>query len=271
MATNSGFTMTLPILDGKNYERWSVQMRVPLGYQEVLEIVQDGYQFIGEDATETQRSTLRECKKKDCKALFIIHQCVDGANFEKIANAKIAKEAWDNLEKSYAGAEKVKKVKLQTLRREYELLQMKEGDSIERIKEMDQERNPNQALQAQFNRRNSGQGNFHKKSRGNWKNDRGRNEVSAQKQLHQDQSFRKNKKKIDKNKIQCYNYKNLGHYASECRFKQSSGSEVEASMAHGGESEDEQVLLMVTTEKESVKSDYWYLDTGCSNHMTGHK
>ncbi|XP_019423054.1 PREDICTED: uncharacterized protein LOC109332526 [Lupinus angustifolius] len=331
MATNSGLTMTLPILDGKNYERWSVQMKVLFGYQEVLEIVQDGYESIGEDATKTQRSILRECKKKDCKALFIIHQCVDGANFEKIANAETTKEAWDNLEKSYAGAEKVKKVKLQTLRREYELLQMKEGDSIanyftkirslsnlmkrcgevmkdqlvvekvlrtltfkfdhvvvvieeskdleafkieelqstleaheQRIKERDQERNPNQALQAQFNRRNPGQGNFHKKSRGNWKNDRGRDDVSAQKHLHQDQSFINNKKKIDKKKIQCYNCKNLGHYACGCRFKQSNGSEVEASMAHGGESEDEQVLLMVTTEKESVKGDYWYLDTGCS-------
>ncbi|XP_019447259.1 PREDICTED: uncharacterized protein LOC109350483 [Lupinus angustifolius] len=252
MATNSGFTMTLPILDGKNYERWSVQMRVLFGYQEVLESVQKGYQSSEEDAT-VDEAILRECKKKDCKALFIIHQCVDGANFEKIANAKTAKEAWDNLEKSYAGAEKVKKVKLQTLRREYELLQMKEGDSIadyftkirslsnlmkgcgevmkdqlvvekvlrtltskfdhvvvaieeskdlevfkieelqrtleaheQRIKERDQERNPNQALQAQLNIRNPGQGNFHEKSRGNWKNDRGRNDVSAQKQLHQD-------------------------------------------------------------------------------------
>ncbi|KAE9611929.1 hypothetical protein Lalb_Chr06g0167621 [Lupinus albus] len=56
----------------------------------------------------------------------MIHQCVDESNFEKISSAKIAKEAWDNLEKSYARVEKVKKVKLQTLRREYEFLQMKE-------------------------------------------------------------------------------------------------------------------------------------------------
>ncbi|XP_019457613.1 PREDICTED: uncharacterized protein LOC109358000 [Lupinus angustifolius] len=60
----------------------------------------------------------------------MIHQCVDESNFEKISNAKTAKEAWDSLEKCYAGAEKVKKVKLQTLRREYELLQMRDGDTI---------------------------------------------------------------------------------------------------------------------------------------------
>ncbi|CAL0306633.1 unnamed protein product [Lupinus luteus] len=60
----------------------------------------------------------------------MIHQCVDESNFEKISNAKTTKEVWDNLEKCYAGAEKVKKVKLQTLRREYELLQMKDGYTI---------------------------------------------------------------------------------------------------------------------------------------------
>ncbi|OIW10025.1 hypothetical protein TanjilG_32765 [Lupinus angustifolius] len=52
MTNSSGFTMTLPTLDGKNYERWKVKMRVMFGYQKVLEIVQNEYQSVGEDATE---------------------------------------------------------------------------------------------------------------------------------------------------------------------------------------------------------------------------
>src|SRR5206468_2568009 len=64
------------------------------------------------------------------KALYMIHQGMDEANFEKIARTKSAKEAWDVLARSYAGAEKVKKVKLQTLKREYELMQMKNGETI---------------------------------------------------------------------------------------------------------------------------------------------
>ncbi|XP_019450632.1 PREDICTED: uncharacterized protein LOC109352903 [Lupinus angustifolius] len=122
--------MTLLILDNKNYERWRIQMNVLFGYQEVLDIIQEGYQSVGEDATEAQRLVHRDCKKRDCKALFMIHHCVDESNFEKISNAKTTKEAWDSLEKCYAGAEKVKKVKFQTLRREYELLQMRYGDTI---------------------------------------------------------------------------------------------------------------------------------------------
>ncbi|XP_019423083.1 PREDICTED: uncharacterized protein LOC109332559 [Lupinus angustifolius] len=231
--------MSLAVLDGKNYERWHIQMKALFGYQEVLEVVQHGYQIVDEEGTEVQRAVFRESKKKDCKALCMIHQ-----------------EAWDTLEKSYAGVEKVKKVKLQTLRREYELLQMNEGESIadyftkirslsnllkgcgeavrdqlvvekaheQMIKERNQERTSDQALQAQSSRRYPGQGSVHKKTRGSWKNDRGKHEASTHKPSSQDQSFRKLKKKVYKRKIQCYHCKNLGHYASKCRFKQSHGS-----------------------------------------------
>ncbi|RDX90901.1 hypothetical protein CR513_27191, partial [Mucuna pruriens] len=48
--------------------------------------------------------------------------------------------------------------------------------------------------------------------------------------------------------------------------------EVEAQMAQG-DSDDldsDHVLLMVTT-LDCVKFDFWYFDTGCSNHMTWNK
>ncbi|XP_019419076.1 PREDICTED: uncharacterized protein LOC109329725 [Lupinus angustifolius] len=344
MATNSGFTMTLPTLDSKNYERWHIQMKVLFGYQEVLDIIQEVYQSVDEDATEAQRLVHRDCKKRDCKALFMIHQCVDESNFEKISNAKTAKEAWDSLEKCYAGAEKVKKVKLQTLRREYELLQMRDGDTIaeyftkirsltnlmkgcseamrdqlivekvlrtlnlkfdhvvvaiEESKDLEvfkieellstleaheqriKERNSDQALQAEASRRPFNQGNFTKKLKNKWKSDKGRtyeaarhdsNSFSGKRGSGQDQILKRNKKRFDKKKIQCFNCKNFGHFASKCRFKvaHGSGPKIEARLAQDEESEEEQVLLMVTSEKE-VKHDCWYLDTGCSNHMSGNK
>jgi hypothetical protein len=42
-------------------------------------------------------------------------------------------------------------------------------------------------------------------------------------------------------------------------------------MAQEDESEEEQVLLMVTTKTTPDSESDWYLDTGCSNHMTGQK
>ncbi|KAL0325502.1 UNVERIFIED_CONTAM: hypothetical protein Sradi_5119500 [Sesamum radiatum] len=50
--------------------------------------------------------------------------------FEKITNESKAKNAWDFLKNSEVGCEKVKKVRLQTLRAEFESLLMKENESL---------------------------------------------------------------------------------------------------------------------------------------------
>lgn len=129
MATSGSSPASLPILDGKNYCKWCIQMRVLLAYQEVLEIVSDGVEALPENSNDDQRLAHKEATKKDRKALFLIHQCVDSGNFDKISSANSFKEAWDILNKSYAGADKVKRVRLQSLRREYENLVMEENET----------------------------------------------------------------------------------------------------------------------------------------------
>ncbi|GKV49004.1 hypothetical protein SLEP1_g55778 [Rubroshorea leprosula] len=94
--------ISVPILDGKNYNRWCVQMR----------------------------HAYRESKKKDKKALYFIHQGANDEVFEKIDDAATSKQAWDTLMTTYKGAEKVNKVKLQTLRCQYELLQMESFETV---------------------------------------------------------------------------------------------------------------------------------------------
>ena len=105
-------------------------MKVLFGFQEVLEVVTKGIEELATNATKAQRKTYLEDKKKDRKALYFIHQNVDGAIFEKIVGTTSLKEAWYMLEKSYKGVDKVKKVRLQTLRRQYELLQMDSKETI---------------------------------------------------------------------------------------------------------------------------------------------
>jgi len=53
--------------------------------------------------------------------------------FEKISNATFAKEAWEKLKASCQGEDKVKKVRLQTLRGEFESLHMKELSLFQNI------------------------------------------------------------------------------------------------------------------------------------------
>ncbi|XP_019465404.1 PREDICTED: uncharacterized protein LOC109363608 [Lupinus angustifolius] len=125
MATSNGFAMNLPILDGKNYDHWSIQMKAIFGFQECLDVVKAGMPMVDENSVE-----YREANKRDCKAIFLIHQCVDRANFEKISATSCSKEAWEILEKNYTGGKRVKKVRLLTLKRQFKLMQMDEQESI---------------------------------------------------------------------------------------------------------------------------------------------
>ncbi|GAV89193.1 UBN2 domain-containing protein, partial [Cephalotus follicularis] len=96
------------------------------------EVVNKGYEEPQDEATlnQVQKDALEKSKKNDQYVLSIIHQGLDDAMFEKVANATTSKEAWETLKNSRKGVEKVKKVRLQTLRRRCEALHMKKSESI---------------------------------------------------------------------------------------------------------------------------------------------
>lgn len=85
---------------------------------------------IEDNVTDVQRTAHKELKKKNYKALFLIHQCVDPNNFKKFGDVDSSNKAWDILEKWFGGVDKVKKVMLQTHKRMYDLFQMEENESI---------------------------------------------------------------------------------------------------------------------------------------------
>lgn len=92
--------------------------------------MKSGFEELSKDPTDEQKASYREAKKKDCKAQFILHQCVDAANFKKISMDSTAKKAWEILDKAYAMADKLKNMRLQTQRRHYELLQMENSEGV---------------------------------------------------------------------------------------------------------------------------------------------
>jgi len=109
---NNGFGTNILILDGKNWERWNALMKSLFEAQDVLELVENGYEALAANAINVQRAAFKEHKKKDCKALFYIQQNVDNQHFEKISKATSSKQAWDILENYHNGGEKLKQVKL---------------------------------------------------------------------------------------------------------------------------------------------------------------
>ena len=78
-----------------------------------------------------QKIKLKENRKNDAKALFILQTRVDITVFPKIAECSKSHDAWKTLEKSSKGSVKVKVVKLQMLRRDFESLSMKESENVE--------------------------------------------------------------------------------------------------------------------------------------------
>lgn len=140
MATNSrnfNFVQNLiPIFEGESYDYWSLQMRTLFISQDLWELVEEGYEEPESEAafvtwTNERKQELKDNKKKDAKALLFIQQAVNKAIFPKISPATKSKVAWDILKLEYQGLEKVISIKLQSLWRDFDNLQMKENESVQ--------------------------------------------------------------------------------------------------------------------------------------------
>jgi len=106
-------------------------MRVLFDYHDLWDVVESGVSALGDNATEAQRVAHRDQKKKDNNALYLIHQGMNDETFEQIEGATTTSEARIILSTNYKGDDKIKMVRLQTLRRQYELLQMETIETVD--------------------------------------------------------------------------------------------------------------------------------------------
>ncbi|XP_068309857.1 uncharacterized protein [Pyrus communis] len=80
---------------------------------------------------EAQTRELKENIKRDAKALGVIQNAISNENFPRISNKTDAKSTWDVLEKVYRGSTKVRAVKLQSLRRDFEYIRRKDDELLD--------------------------------------------------------------------------------------------------------------------------------------------
>ncbi|XP_022974912.1 uncharacterized protein LOC111473715 [Cucurbita maxima] len=125
----SSFVPLLPIFNGEKYKWWSIKMKTLLRSHELWDLVEHGFVDVLEPTIE-ENERLRETKKNDAKALFIIQQAVHETIFLRIAATTTSKQAWSILLKEFLGDSKVMTVKLQSLRHDFETLLMTNGESI---------------------------------------------------------------------------------------------------------------------------------------------
>lgn len=64
------------------------------------------------------------------KSPSLIHTVVIETIFTRIMACKIGKDAWDRLRDEFQGSEKTKQMQVLNLRKEFELLRMKESESV---------------------------------------------------------------------------------------------------------------------------------------------
>ncbi|XP_042386485.1 uncharacterized protein LOC121978174 [Zingiber officinale] len=69
--------------------------------------------------------------KKDKKGRAYILQCIPENILLQIAKKKTVKEVWDSLKTRYLGSDRVKKARVQTLKSEFDVLRMKETETID--------------------------------------------------------------------------------------------------------------------------------------------
>ena len=84
----------------------------------------------GEILTNAQKAELEAKKLKDLKAKNYLFQAIDRPILETILCKETSKDIWDSMKKKYQGTARVKRAQLQALRRDFETLQMKEGESV---------------------------------------------------------------------------------------------------------------------------------------------
>nr|GLL34235.1 Retrovirus-related Pol polyprotein from transposon TNT 1-94 [Ipomoea trifida] len=129
---NNFSQMSPPIFDGENYQAWAVRMTVHLEASDLWQAIDEDYEVAPLPANPTmaqmklhKERTLRKSKAKAC-----MFSAVSSSIFTKIMRLKTAKDIWDYLKKEYQGNERTRNMQILNLIREFEMMKMKEAETI---------------------------------------------------------------------------------------------------------------------------------------------
>ncbi|KAI9191241.1 hypothetical protein LWI28_005681 [Acer negundo] len=80
--------------------------------------------------TEAQKKAIDDAKLKDMKAKNYLFQAINRSILETILSKDTAKSIWDSLKQKYQGTAQVQRAHRQALQKEFEMLNMKMGESV---------------------------------------------------------------------------------------------------------------------------------------------
>ncbi|CAJ2648156.1 unnamed protein product [Trifolium pratense] len=303
MAESSNFLQpSIPRFDGY-YEHWSMLMENLLRSKEYWSLIETGVVAMPANATTEQQKAANDSKLLDLKVKNYLFQSIDRSILETILEHNTAKDIWDAMRRKYQGSTKVKRAQLQSLRREFEVLEMGESESVNEYfartlaianrmtahgERMEQVMVVEKILRSMPERFNYVVCSIEES-----------NDVTALsidelqssllvheqrmkgKKVHnEDQALKvsnagrgrgrsttrgRGRGRQSKEHVECFKCHKLGHYRNECPDWEGNANYVEF-----GEAE-EMLLMAYSNENEEFKESTWYIDSGCSNHMVGTK
>lgn len=326
--------MKLPQFDG-HWDHWSEVMENFFRSKGLWNTIEIGFEESSSSTALTAEQThqLEEAKKNDHKVKHYLYQSIDRVTFEQILDRRTSRIIWESMKRKFGGSDRVKKSLLQKLRRDFEVLEMRESEtvkeyftrvlavtnqmrsngeimndskvvekilrtlsekfmyvvvSIEESKEIESihldelqssltvheqkfkkvDKVDDQALKVTH----GGAGSYRGRgmtSRGRGFNGRGRGRGRGR----------------DKSTVECYKCHRLGHFQNECpmwdeeaNYADFDEKEEMLLMAYIEEEEEidvkveedaEKLLMTYAGKNESMRKRAWFLDSGCSNHMSG--
>ena len=122
----------IPKFDG-HYDHWAMLMENFLRSNEYWPLVETRILTIedGAEPTEEQKKTIEDQRLKDLKVKNYLFQAIDQAIMETILDKESSKSLWGSMKQKHQGTTRVKRAQLQALRREFEILQMREGEKVD--------------------------------------------------------------------------------------------------------------------------------------------
>lgn len=317
--------MKLPQFDG-HWDHWSEVMENFFRARGLWSLIENGYEepAVTTVLSDEQRQQLDNAKTNDHKVKHYLYQSIDRVTFEQILDRKSSKIIWESMKAKFGGNARVKRSLLQKLRRDFEVLEMKESENIEEyftrvLAITNQMRSNGETLNdtkvvEKILRTLSEKFMYVVVSIEESKDIESitLDELQSSLAVHE-QKFKKPEKAEDqvlkvtygrgrgftgrgrgrgrgrtfnKSTVECYKCHKLGHFQNECPKwdEEANYADLETEemllMAYIEDEDDKAsdveegvnwALMAKSEEHGSGRKRAWFLDSGCSNHMSGDK
>ncbi|XP_071933991.1 uncharacterized protein [Coffea arabica] len=293
----NNFLSNPPNFTGENYQIWVVKMKSYLDANDLWDVVEtDPVPELSEDPTIAEMRAHRDAVKRRSKAMTCIHSAVSDAVFTKIMTCETAKEAWDTLKVAFQGNDRTRQMQVLNLRREFELLRMKDTENIKEYsdklldvvnkirligEQLPYSRVIEKVLRRAIRKEEAVEGAFQVKDK--IQNQQGGKEKKQQWNKKSKKECESSRDEGRRGKFpQCPHCKKTSHLQQycwwrpdvQCRSCNQKGHVEKVCKnnrrdqhAQVADQQEEEQLFVATCFASKISSEAWLIDSGCTHHM----